>query len=189
MMNYDLAIIGSGPGGYIAAIYASRHKLKVCLIEEAAVGGTCLNRGCIPTKTLLNSARILSEIKDSGKKKSAISLTRETRLPRAHKSKVLDSMHLYIPVRRISDVFKQAGIIVCEYANTHHTREVLNELPSREVAKVIDFIHKQVKQHLNRSLKVFSYSNKAGFESQRQTVYEFILKSIAEDRLQKSKPR
>ncbi len=65
MTNYDLAIIGSGPGGYVSAIYASHHKLKTCIIEEDAVGGTCLNKGCIPTKTLLYSARMLQAIKDS----------------------------------------------------------------------------------------------------------------------------
>lgn len=65
MTNYDLAIIGSGPGGYVAAIYASRRKLKVCVIEKDLVGGTCLNRGCIPTKSLLNSAGIITTIKES----------------------------------------------------------------------------------------------------------------------------
>ncbi|MDD5428588.1 MAG: dihydrolipoyl dehydrogenase [Candidatus Omnitrophica bacterium] len=65
MTNYDIAIIGSGPGGYVAAIYAARHKLKTCVIEKGLVGGTCLNRGCIPTKSFLNSASILSEIKSS----------------------------------------------------------------------------------------------------------------------------
>jgi dihydrolipoamide dehydrogenase len=66
MTNYDLAIIGSGPGGYIAALYASRHKLKACVIEQDLLGGTCLNRGCIPTKSLINSASILSAIKSAG---------------------------------------------------------------------------------------------------------------------------
>lgn len=65
MKNYDLAIIGSGPGGYAAGLYASGLKLNVCVIEKGLVGGTCLNRGCIPTKSLLNSASILSAIKDS----------------------------------------------------------------------------------------------------------------------------
>ncbi|MDD5436539.1 MAG: dihydrolipoyl dehydrogenase [Candidatus Omnitrophica bacterium] len=65
MMKYDLAIIGSGPGGYVAAIYASRRKLKTCVIEKDLVGGTCLNKGCIPTKSLLNSASIVSLIKGS----------------------------------------------------------------------------------------------------------------------------
>ena len=65
MKTYDLAIIGSGPGGYVAALYASRHKLKTCVIEQDLIGGTCLNRGCIPTKSLLNSASILSIIKSA----------------------------------------------------------------------------------------------------------------------------
>jgi dihydrolipoamide dehydrogenase len=66
MTTYDLAIIGSGPGGYVAALYASRHKLKTCVIEQDLLGGTCLNHGCIPTKSLINSASILSTIKNSG---------------------------------------------------------------------------------------------------------------------------
>ncbi len=65
MTNYDLAIIGSGPGGYVPAVYASRRKLKVCVIEKGLTGGTCLNRGCIPTKSLLNAASIISTIKRS----------------------------------------------------------------------------------------------------------------------------
>ena len=63
MTRYDLAIIGSGPGGYVAALYASRRKLKVCVIEEGLVGGTCLNRGCIPTKSLIHAASISSSLK------------------------------------------------------------------------------------------------------------------------------
>jgi len=62
-MTYDLIIIGSGPGGYVAALYASRFKKSVCVIEKADLGGTCLNRGCIPTKAMLYSASILSKIK------------------------------------------------------------------------------------------------------------------------------
>ena len=65
MKNYDLVIIGAGPGGYVAALYASRHKLNVCVVEKDLIGGTCLNRGCIPTKALLYSASILSKIKES----------------------------------------------------------------------------------------------------------------------------
>ena len=65
MKSYDLVIIGSGPGGYVAALYASRRKLNVCVVEKDLLGGTCLNRGCIPTKALLYSASILSKIKES----------------------------------------------------------------------------------------------------------------------------
>ena len=65
MTQYDLAIIGSGPGGYVGALYACRHKLKTCVIEKDLTGGTCLNRGCIPTKSLINSAGILKTVKDA----------------------------------------------------------------------------------------------------------------------------
>jgi dihydrolipoamide dehydrogenase len=57
-MDYDLIIIGSGPGGYVAAIRASQLKLKVGVVERAELGGICLNWGCIPTKSLLKSAQV-----------------------------------------------------------------------------------------------------------------------------------
>lgn len=63
MKNYDLIIVGSGPGGYVAAIKAAQENLKVALIEKDAVGGICLNHGCIPTKTMLKSADTYLTIK------------------------------------------------------------------------------------------------------------------------------
>ena len=51
-MNYDLAIIGAGPGGTDAAEHATTHGLKVVIFEKNKLGGVCLNEGCIPTKTL-----------------------------------------------------------------------------------------------------------------------------------------
>ena len=57
-MDYDLLIIGSGPGGYVAAIRASQLKMKVAVVEKAELGGICLNWGCIPTKSLLKSAQV-----------------------------------------------------------------------------------------------------------------------------------
>ncbi|MHB9023231.1 MAG: dihydrolipoyl dehydrogenase [Armatimonadota bacterium] len=54
--QYDVAILGGGPGGYVAAIKAAQHGLKTALVEKAFMGGTCLNVGCIPTKALLASA-------------------------------------------------------------------------------------------------------------------------------------
>ena len=56
MNNTDLIIIGAGPGGYKAAVYAAKKGLKVTVFEDANVGGTCLNVGCIPTKTYVHSA-------------------------------------------------------------------------------------------------------------------------------------
>ncbi len=60
--HYDLIIIGAGPGGYTAAIAAAQHGMKTALVEARKTGGTCLNRGCIPTKTLLHSAELYREM-------------------------------------------------------------------------------------------------------------------------------
>jgi dihydrolipoamide dehydrogenase len=62
-MNYDLIVIGSGPGGYVAAIRASQLGLKTGVIEKAELGGICLNWGCIPTKALLKSAQVYAYMK------------------------------------------------------------------------------------------------------------------------------
>ena len=65
MEKYDLAIIGSGPCGYVAGIRASQLGLKVCVFEKDKVGGVCLNQGCIPTKALSASSMALYNIKRS----------------------------------------------------------------------------------------------------------------------------
>jgi dihydrolipoamide dehydrogenase len=57
---YDLAVIGAGPGGYVAAIRAAQLGLKTAIIEKDAVGGLCLNWGCIPSKALLYAAELLN---------------------------------------------------------------------------------------------------------------------------------
>lgn len=62
-MNFDLIIIGSGPGGYQAAAYAAKNGLNVVIIEERHAGGTCLNEGCIPTKTLCHEVDVLETLK------------------------------------------------------------------------------------------------------------------------------
>lgn len=61
-MNYDLIVIGSGPGGYVAAIRASQLGLKTAIVERESLGGICLNWGCIPTKALLKSAQVFEYI-------------------------------------------------------------------------------------------------------------------------------
>lgn len=62
-MNLDIIVIGSGPGGYVAAIRASQLGMKVGVVEKAELGGVCLNWGCIPTKALLKSAQVFEYIK------------------------------------------------------------------------------------------------------------------------------
>lgn len=63
-MSWDLIVIGAGPGGYTAAIRAAQLGLHTALVERDAVGGTCLNRGCIPTKTLIHAAERYEEMKE-----------------------------------------------------------------------------------------------------------------------------
>ncbi|KAF0130129.1 MAG: dihydrolipoamide dehydrogenase [Bacteroidetes bacterium] len=65
-MKYDLIVIGSGPGGYVAAIRASQLGKKVAVVEKAEIGGICLNWGCIPTKALLKSAQVFNYMKHAG---------------------------------------------------------------------------------------------------------------------------
>ncbi|MFD1900475.1 dihydrolipoyl dehydrogenase family protein [Enterococcus termitis] len=66
-MRYDLIIIGAGPGGYVAAIKAAQLGMKVALVESQRIGGTCLNQGCIPTKSLLHAAETIREIRQAEK--------------------------------------------------------------------------------------------------------------------------
>ncbi|MFT6434622.1 MAG: dihydrolipoamide dehydrogenase [Candidatus Azotimanducaceae bacterium] len=77
MNEYDVVVIGAGPGGYTAAIRASQLGLKTTLIEKAELGGTCLNWGCIPTKSLLHSADIVRTLRtadDLGIKTGKVSI-------------------------------------------------------------------------------------------------------------------
>jgi dihydrolipoamide dehydrogenase len=74
-MQYDVIVIGSGPGGYVAAIRASQLGMKTAIIEKAELGGICLNWGCIPTKALLKSAQVfeyLMHAQDYGLKASGV---------------------------------------------------------------------------------------------------------------------
>ena len=64
-MTHDIIIIGAGPGGYETAVVAAGRGLRVALIERGELGGTCLNRGCIPTKTLCRSAEVAVTVREA----------------------------------------------------------------------------------------------------------------------------
>lgn len=68
-MTYDLIVLGAGPGGYDAAVLAAGRGLKTALVEKDEIGGTCLNRGCVPTKLMLGATSALEEISNQSKVK------------------------------------------------------------------------------------------------------------------------
>lgn len=93
MEQKDVVVIGGGPGGYVAAIHAAHLGVQVALIEKDRLGGTCLNRGCIPTKALVRSAEVLLEARRADEFGVETGSVRAN-LPRimAHKKKVVDAL-------------------------------------------------------------------------------------------------
>jgi len=89
---YDVAILGAGPGGYVAAIRAAQMGARVLLIEKSEMGGTCLNRGCIPTKSFLSDVKIYKKVKESDLyiNGSKVSINLKKMLSR--KNKVVETM-------------------------------------------------------------------------------------------------
>jgi dihydrolipoamide dehydrogenase len=103
---YDAAIIGGGPGGYAAALYAHNFGLSVALVEKAEVGGTCLHRGCIPAKAWLHTAEVFTEVgraAEFGVNSSAPTLDWGVALERKHK--VVGQLH-----RGLSGLLDKRGV-------------------------------------------------------------------------------
>ena len=65
--KFDLIVIGAGPGGYVAAIRGAQKGLHVAVIEADRAGGTCLNRGCIPTKAMIHASSLYREMNEGGR--------------------------------------------------------------------------------------------------------------------------
>lgn len=94
MSTYDVGIIGGGPGGYVAAIKAAQLGGSVCLVEKGEWGGTCLNRGCIPTKTLFAVANLATQVQDASDFGVHISGEATIDYPQvlAHKTSVIEQL-------------------------------------------------------------------------------------------------
>ncbi len=93
MANFDLIVIGAGPGGYVAALKAAELGMNVAVVENIRAGGTCLNRGCVPTKTLLHSSRLYRDItcdEKSGITAEKVNINMEQIF--AHKREVTDRL-------------------------------------------------------------------------------------------------
>jgi dihydrolipoamide dehydrogenase len=102
----DIAVIGGGPGGYVAAIRCAQLKKKVVVFEEDRVGGTCMNYGCIPTKHLLHQTKVYQEVKKSRTLDGPVSgIALNWTKVQAEKAKVVDRL-----VRGIEFLFQRYGI-------------------------------------------------------------------------------
>src|SRR5699024_1254377 len=92
--EYDLVILGGGTGGYVAAIHASKLGMQVAIVEKGKLGGTCLHKGCIPSKAMLRSAEVFTQTKE------AASFGIETKDPKINftqvqtrKNAIIDTLH------------------------------------------------------------------------------------------------
>lgn len=101
MEKFDIAIVGAGAGGYVAAIYAARSGLKVALVERGKVGGACFNLGCIPSKIMLEHSKLVQKMK-AGKQWGIVSSDIEIDFPALMNRKntliqnLLEDIHRYI---------------------------------------------------------------------------------------------
>ena len=132
-MKYDLAVIGAGPAGYVGAIRAAQLGKKVCVVEKADLGGTCLNQGCIPTKALIASAAVLASAKRAqrfGVKTGEVSFDWAAVV--ARKDRVVRQLR-----GGIAALFKSHGIEVLQGVGTvldaGHVRVAAGDGPKTEV--------------------------------------------------------
>jgi dihydrolipoamide dehydrogenase len=105
MTDYDLAVIGAGPGGYLAALYANQLGLKVVCIEKGTVGGTCLHVGCIPSKTLLHFTDLYAQLLENRTFIPTSTATVDFAALQAHKQKVIGSLS-----SAVSYLFSKNGV-------------------------------------------------------------------------------
>ena len=90
--GFDIAILGAGPGGYVAAIRAAQLGARVLVVEKAELGGTCLNRGCIPTKSFLSDVQVLKKIRTSDLFVNGSSVSIDIGKMVARKDRVVETM-------------------------------------------------------------------------------------------------
>ena len=111
-MNYDVIVIGSGPGGYVTAIRASQLGLKTAVVDRSELGGICLNWGCIPTKSLLHSAEFMEEASHFGLDKkdlSKIALEKVVKMSRSASENLSKGVSGLMKKNKI-DVYNQKAI-------------------------------------------------------------------------------
>ena len=137
VLNYDLGIVGGGPAGYTAAFQARKLGKSVVLFEKDEIGGVCLNRGCIPTKTILHSAEIFEEMKKSenlGIQCSDLKVDFEKVI--AHKDDVVAKLR-----KNLELALKNAGVVVVkEYAEILNSKQIKAGEDLYECSQIISAI-------------------------------------------------
>ena len=113
-MDFDLIVIGAGPGGYEAALHAAKLGMKTAVVERREVGGTCLNRGCIPTKALLHASTVYEEARNAAALGvNAVSLTYDLAAMFAYKQQVVEKLRA-----GIESLFKAAKVTLLRGTGT-----------------------------------------------------------------------
>lgn len=136
-MKYDLGIVGGGPAGYTAALYARKEGKSVVLFERDLIGGVCLNRGCIPTKTILHSAEVYEEIKNSSCLGiSANDITVDFEKVMEHKDAVVEKLR-----KNLELVLKNSGVFVAKkYAQIIDAHTIVADDEVFECGKIISAV-------------------------------------------------
>jgi dihydrolipoamide dehydrogenase len=114
--NYDLVVLGAGPGGYVAAIRAAQLGMKVAVVEKEKVGGVCLHKGCIPSKSLLRSAELYHDMKNSENYGISVADVKlDMQLVQQRKQKVVSQLHKgveHLLKKNKVDVYEGTGRIL-----------------------------------------------------------------------------
>src|SRR5215475_12120247 len=134
--NFDIIIIGSGPGGYVTAIRAAQLGFKTAIVERAYLGGICLNWGCIPTKALLRSAEIfhyLQHAKDYGLMAEKVSFdpTAVVKRSRAVAKRLNDGVSFLMRKNKVAVIWGEASI---DAPGKVTVKAVKNEAPKGALA-------------------------------------------------------
>lgn len=123
--NYDVVVLGGGTGGYVAAIRAAKSGLKTAVVEKEKLGGTCLHKGCIPTKSLLKSAEMYKEaqnLEKYGVHATEVTYSYEKML--ARKQQIVDTLH-----GGVKSLLKKAGVDVYTGTGTILGPSIFSPLP------------------------------------------------------------